>query len=193
MHAKRIVLPQLDALLGQCDDSDQSNSSLQCEIEKSAQQLLGELLRSSTTLAVAESLTGGRLADAFVCVPGASAVFLGSAVTYASAAKARILGVDAELLASNGAVDPAVAVQMARGASRIFRSDFAIATTGVAGPGVAEGKPAGTVYVGVKTPVREMYWQGQLTGDRSYVRNVTVLVGLRALMAELQGNSKFSE
>nr|WP_236630815.1 nicotinamide-nucleotide amidohydrolase family protein [Bifidobacterium aemilianum] len=110
-------------------------------------------------IAAAESLTGGLLADAFVRIPGASAVFLGSAVTYDIAAKASILHVDADLLSRKGAVDPEVARQMAQGAAALYRQSqygdriIGLSTTGVAGPGPDGDKPAGLVYVGVCLPV----------------------------------------
>ncbi|MBM7825625.1 nicotinamide-nucleotide amidase [Arcanobacterium pluranimalium] len=191
MSDDRIFLPEIDALLcaekGVCEagfDVREQSRSL-------AQQVLVQAQRFGVSIACAESLTGGRLADAFVSVPGASAVFRGSAVTYASEAKAQILGVDSDLLKSRGAVDAVVAMQMAAGASRIYCADFSIATTGVAGPGPAEGKPAGTVFIGIKTPDRRAYWQGSISGNRKYVRDVTVWVGLKALSAEFQGNGKF--
>ena len=110
-------------------------------------------------LACAESLTGGLLADAFVRIPGASKVFLGSAVTYDIKAKASILGVDAALLRREGAVHPEVARQMAVGVASLYGHArgcegrvLSIATTGVAGPGPDGDKPAGLVYVGVAMP-----------------------------------------
>ncbi len=109
-------------------------------------------------IAAAESLTGGLLADAFVRVPGASKVFLGSAVTYDIRAKASILGVDSDLLHSQGAVHPEVARQMAFGAARLYAQSeygdrvFGLSTTGVAGPGPDGDKPAGLVYVGFSIP-----------------------------------------
>lgn len=109
-------------------------------------------------IAAAESLTGGLLADAFVRVPGASRVFLGSAVTYDINAKASILGVDAALLEREGAVHPEVARQMAEGTARLYaQSEYGdavigLSTTGVAGPGPDGDKPAGLAYVGISLP-----------------------------------------
>ncbi len=109
-------------------------------------------------IAAAESLTGGLLADAFVRIPGASRVFLGSAVTYDIAAKASVLGVDADLLRREGAVHPDVARQMALGTARLYdqpaygRRVIGLSTTGVAGPGPDGDKPAGLVYAGFSVP-----------------------------------------
>lgn len=107
------------------------------------------LLRSvPTSVAVAESLTGGALASAIVDVVGASAVFRGGAVTYATDSKASVLGVSEERLALTGPVDGVVAEQMAHGVAHLFSAEFALSTTGVAGPGPNDGFPAGTVWIG---------------------------------------------
>lgn len=148
------------------------NNSSPVSLKNLAARILSNSVQLGFHIAAAESLTGGLLADAFVCVPGASRVFCGSAVTYDIHAKAKILGVDAHLLQTEGAVFKDVAMQMAVGASRIYRgagweyedesssessadSSFPIiglSTTGVAGPGPDGSKPAGLVYVGVLLP-----------------------------------------
>ncbi|EIK83510.1 CinA family protein [Gardnerella sp. KA00603] len=144
------------------------NNSSPVSLKNLAERILSNSVQLGFHIAAAESLTGGLLADAFVCVPGASRVFCGSAVTYDIHAKAKILGVDAHLLQTEGAVFKDVAMQMAVGASRIYRgagweydddssadSRFPIiglSTTGVAGPGPEGSKPAGLVYVGVLLP-----------------------------------------
>lgn len=148
------------------------NNSSPVYLKNLAARILSNSVQLGFHIAAAESLTGGLLADAFVCVPGASRVFCGSAVTYDIHAKTKILGVDAHLLQTEGAVFRDVAMQMAVGASRIYRgagweyeddssvdssadSSFPIiglSTTGVAGPGPDGSKPAGLVYVGVLLP-----------------------------------------
>ena len=105
--------------------------------------IVAELTARRMTVACAESLTGGLLADAFVRVPGASQVFRGGVCAYAADAKASVLGVDADRLASTGPVDEGVALEMARGVRRMFGADVALATTGVAGPGPARQIPRG--------------------------------------------------
>ena len=145
-------------------------SSLSTEIL--AARILDNSVQLGFHISAAESLTGGLLADAFVSVPGASKVFCGSAVTYDIHAKSKILGVDANLLQTEGAVYKDVAMQMAVGTSRIYRgagweyedqsaddsSDdsrfpmIGLSTTGVAGPGPDGNKPAGLVYVGIRLP-----------------------------------------
>ncbi|MBT1172143.1 CinA family protein [Bifidobacterium sp. MA2] len=126
--------------------------------ETLAAALLRWCERNRLRIACAESLTGGLLADAFVRVPGASKVFLGSAVTYDIRAKAKILGVDRALLEREGAVHPEVARQMASRTARLYDQPeydgrvVGLSTTGVAGPGPDGDKPAGLVYIGVSIP-----------------------------------------
>jgi nicotinamide-nucleotide amidase len=100
------------------------------------------------TVALAESCTGGFIAHRLTNVPGASAVFLGGCVTYSNATKTSLLGVRVETLGAHGAVSPEVAREMAEEARRIFDSNFALAVTGIAGPGGGtEDKPPGVVYI----------------------------------------------
>lgn len=111
------------------------------------------LVEKSATLSVAESCTGGALAEAFTSMPGASEYFKGGIVSYSNEVKARLLGVSRESLAQHGAVSREVAEQMALGAREVCATDYAIATTGVAGPsGGTEEKPVGTVWIAVATP-----------------------------------------
>ena len=116
------------------------------------------------TLATAESCTGGSLAGRLTDVSGASEIFLAGYVTYANEAKENTLGVPADLLAAHGAVSEPVAAAMAEGARRVSGADFALSTTGIAGPGGGtESKPVGTVYIslasaGHPTVVRRCYF-----------------------------------
>jgi len=115
------------------------------EIEQVVVRLLTE---KKKTLALAESCTGGFIANRVTNVPGASVVFLGGVVSYANSAKEKFLGVRAETLAAHGAVSEAVAREMAGGAREKFNSDFALAVTGIAGPaGGTQDKPVGTVFI----------------------------------------------
>ena len=111
------------------------------------------LIAQGKTLSVAESCTGGNIASKFTAMAGASAYFQAGVVSYSNEAKIDILGVNAEDIARYGAVSEQVALQMAEGARRVGRSDYAIATTGIAGPsGGSAEKPVGTVWIGVATP-----------------------------------------
>jgi nicotinamide-nucleotide amidase len=113
-----------------------------------------ELLRQrGQTLAVAESCTGGGLGAALAAVPGASDVFVGGVIAYANAVKQGVLGVSAELLETHGAVSDPVAQAMAQGARRVTGADWALAITGVAGPGGGtEQKPVGLVHIAAAGP-----------------------------------------
>lgn len=135
----------------------------------SARDLLGELKARSWTLGVAESLTGGGVSAALVRVPGASAVLRGGIVAYATDLKARLLGVDAGILASRGPVDPDIALRMAAGVRDATGADVGIATTGVAGPDSQEGQPVGLVFVACCAPGTEQVRRYELTGSRSDV------------------------
>jgi len=144
------------------------------------------------TVATAESLTGGRLCAGLVDVAGASDVVRGGVVTYATDTKASVLGVDAELLARRGPVDPDVARAMARGVRRLLGADVGVATTGVAGPGPSDGWAQGTVFVAVAHGaadggdgpvdlVRELH----LTGGRDAVRDGAVRAALALVTTAL--------
>ena len=106
------------------------------------------LTEQGKTLVLAESCTGGGIANRVTNVPGASAIFQGGFVTYSNVAKEKFLGVRAETLAAHGAVSEAIAREMAEGARKQLGADFAIAVTGIAGPGGGTpAKPAGTVFI----------------------------------------------
>lgn len=145
--------------------------------------LLARLSATGATLALAESLTGGLLADAFIAVPGASAVVRGSIVAYATDLKATLLGVDAELLRAHGAVHPEVAEQMAAGVRERMEATYGVATTGVAGPDPQDGQPVGTVYVGLAGPNGRAHARLDLHGDRAMIRAGAV-AGALALLTE---------
>ncbi len=135
------VMPIIgDAVYGEGDDT------LQSVIAK-------RLTESGLTLSVAESCTGGFLASLFTAMPGASKYFYGSVTSYDNSVKENILNVSIETIAEHGAVSRECAEGMALGVSRALNTDFAISTTGIAGPdGGSEDKPVGTVWVGVAYP-----------------------------------------
>jgi nicotinamide-nucleotide amidase len=145
------------------------------------------LLRGlGATLAVGESLTGGLVGAQLTSVPGASETFLGAVTAYATAAKATLLDVDTALLERVGAVDPAVAVAMARGARLRFGATFGLATTGVAGPDGQDGKDPGTVHLAVAGPAGERARSLLLPGDRDQIRAAAVAAALGLLVEELR-------
>ncbi len=139
-----------------------------------AQSLVTRLSQVGLTIAAAESLTGGLVCSALVDVPGASAVLRGSVTAYTTELKAQVLGVDAARLASVGPVDAQVAQEMADGAAQLLGADVAVATTGVAGPGPADGHEAGTVYIAAIAPWGSVWRLLQLEGQRSQIRAQTV-------------------
>ena len=122
--------------------------------DASVERLCHDILTNNNLkLAVAESCTGGVIASKFTAMAGASQYFMAGMVTYSNDAKADILGVDPNLIAKHGAVSEEVALAMAEGARRVAKSDYAISTTGIAGPtGGSETKPVGTVWMAVATP-----------------------------------------
>jgi nicotinamide-nucleotide amidase len=114
--------------------------------------LVGLLSRRRLTLALAESCTGGFIANQITNVPGASKVFLGGVVAYSNGVKRKFLGVRNGTLARHGAVSEAVAREMAEGARKMFGANFAIAVTGIAGPGGgSKRRPVGTVFIALAT------------------------------------------
>jgi nicotinamide-nucleotide amidase len=111
------------------------------------------LTRRKMTLATAESCTGGAIASSITSVPGSSAMFMGSVVAYDNRVKQEMLGVSSVSLEEHGAVSEEVVVQMAQGARKRLRTDYAVATSGVAGPsGGTEEKPVGTVWIALAGP-----------------------------------------
>jgi nicotinamide-nucleotide amidase len=157
--------------------------------ENPAAALLEALASRGLHLAVAESLTGGLLTSAFVGIPGASKVLLGSIVAYQTELKHQLLGVSRPLLQEQGAVDAEVVAQMAAGvrSKLAIKSGFAesdvigVATTGVAGPEAQDGKPAGTVFIGISGPTGDFVYPLQLSGARAEIRAASVEIALEAL------------
>ena len=142
---------------------------------RAAAALLQTAVDRGVTLAIAESLTGGQVSSSLVEVPGASRVLVGAVVAYATRIKAQVLGVDAAHLERTGPVDRDVALQMAYGVRRLLGADLGLATTGVAGPGPADGHPAGTVHIAVVAPWGQRHRELHLSGDRSQIRRATVM------------------
>lgn len=135
-----------------------------------AEAVLALLKQRGETLATAESLTGGLVAATIVDVPGASAVFRGGFVAYATELKGALVGVPHDLLEARGPVDPDVALALARGARERCGADWGLATTGVAGPDPQDGKPVGRVYVAVSGPGVSQVRELTLDGDRPAIR-----------------------
>lgn len=128
------------------------------EGEDSIEKQLGELLRNKEmTVATAESCTGGYIAHLITSVPGSSDYFKGSIVSYANEVKTNVLGVKEEDIREQGAVSETVVIQMAEGVKKQLQTDYAVATSGIAGPGGGTPeKPVGTVWIGVATPEKSI-------------------------------------
>ncbi len=150
-----------------------------------ATRLVDRLRAEGATVATAESLTGGRLAAALTAVPGASAVYRGGVVTYATDLKVSLLGVPQELVDEHGVVSADCAAAMAGGARRIAGATYALATTGVAGPDPQEGRPVGTVFVGVAGPEVTSVLSLELAGTRAQIQESTCREALLGLLVHL--------
>ncbi len=152
-----------------------------------AVEALALLGAAGATLATAESLTGGRLAAVVTAVPGASAGYLGGFVTYATALKEELLDVPRELVEQYGVVSAECARAMAEGCRRATGATYALATTGVAGPDSQEGKPVGTVFVGIAGPDGVTALTMELVGDRHQIQDRACREALSALCGILRG------
>jgi nicotinamide-nucleotide amidase len=149
------------------------------EIEQVVVRLLTE---KKKTLALAESCTGGGIANRVTNVPGASAVFLGGVVSYANDAKEKFLGVRAKTLQPHGAVSEAVAREMAEGAREKFGADFALAVTGIAGPsGGTPDKPVGTVFIALADALGTVVERKLNLYEREAFKQVTAQQALEML------------
>ncbi len=160
------------------------------DVARVAAEVLRLLAESDQTLAVAESLTGGMVASELTAVPGASRSFRGSVTAYATELKHRVLGVDAELLAAEGAVNAQVAEEMAAGVRRVMGASWGIATTGVAGPDPQDGRPVGTVFVSVSGPTGGKTARLRLNGSRTEIRRESARTVLELLSSQLRENAR---
>jgi nicotinamide-nucleotide amidase len=156
--------------------------------DETLERVVGRLLTDrGMTLACAESLTGGGLGERITAVPGASAYFLGSAVTYSLASKRSILGVSEVTLEWPGPVSPECAAEMAAGARRAFGADVAVSLTGVAGPDAHGGAEAGQVWIGLDAEDRSHQHAFRWPFDRDLVRRFSELAALDLVRRHLLG------
>jgi nicotinamide-nucleotide amidase len=160
----------------------------QQEVSTTAREVHELLLGRGETVAVAESLTGGLTSAALTATPGASATFRGAVVVYATDLKALLADVPVELLEDRGPVDPQVAAALALGACRRLGASWGLGLTGVAGPDPQDGKPVGTVHIGLAPVGGEPLVRSQrLAGDRDQIRGGAVEAALSMLRDSLRG------
>lgn len=137
------------------------------------------------TVATAESLTAGMVAAVLADTPGASAMLQGGVIAYANSVKAEVLGVSRDLLDAVGSVDGQVAAAMAAGARSACGADVGVATTGVAGPEPHDGKPVGTVYIGLATGAGATSFAYRFEGARQEIRGLACGAALERLLEVL--------
>lgn len=156
---------------------------------KNALELFGLLEKSNKKIAFAESLTGGMLTSLFVDIPGSSSYLDGSVVSYANSVKINKLKVPQSVIDSVGPVSSECAKAMALGVLNLMNSDYAVSVTGIAGPGgEEEGKPVGTVYIGVAS--NDGYVKAvrfNFEGDRTDVRRRTCDAALSLICEYIKG------
>ena len=147
-----------------------------------AAELVAKLRAQGKTCATAESCTGGGVGYAITAVPGASEVFLGGVVSYANSVKHGVLGVSQDVLDCPGPVSEECARQMAEGARRLLKADFAVSVTGLAGPGGDGIHPQGCVWFGLATPEKTIAKNVIFPGERPIVRRAAILHALSLLI-----------
>jgi PncC family amidohydrolase len=152
-----------------------------------AAPLVDLLKERGLSLSVAESLTGGLVADEIVKVPGASKVFSGSAVCYQEAAKIRVLKIKNSTLQKHSAVSTACAKEMVLGVQKLLGTDLGLSTTGYAGP---DGKDVGLCYIGIAIKEKNAVYKIRLHANRQNTRKACALIALHILYQELNRKDK---
>ena len=156
--------------------------------DASVEELVHNILTErGETLAVAESCTGGAIASKFTAQAGASAYFLCGVVSYSNESKSNVLGVKMSDIAQYGAVSEQVAIAMAQGVKGVSGANFAISTTGIAGPtGGTKEKPVGTVWIGIATPDKCFAVRKNCGTDRSQIISRATAYAISMLYEELK-------
>lgn len=175
-------IAQLDLLIGDIIVGFEETDTIEV--------VLGRLMqKQKVSLATAESCTGGKISQLVSSVPGASAYFKGSVVCYATAVKEDVLGLDPQLIVSHGVVSAAVAVQMAEQVRQLLKSDYAIATTGNAGPSLGdESVPLGTVFIAIASAQETVVQEFSFGQPREKVIDRAVIKSLELLQKEILKN-----
>ena len=155
--------------------------------DQSIERTVFDLLKSKgMTFASAESCTGGNIAHVITLIPGSSEVFKGTAVTYATPMKTKVLGVPAEMIEKQGVVSQEVVESMATGVRDLMEADFGVATTGIAGPsGGTEENPVGTVWIGVASAKGVVSKRFNFGKDRENVINRATIAAYEMLRQQI--------
>lgn len=162
------------------------NNANEMNLEQLAIAVKEALQAKGQMMATAESCTGGLIASTLVDIPGSSAVLAGGIVAYQNEVKENLLDVPAEILNTVGAVSAETVKAMAEGARRKFGCEWAVSTSGIAGPGGAEpGKPVGTVWIGVANSLQNEAFCEIFSGNRNQVREKSVYRTLQVLLEKI--------
>ena len=156
--------------------------------KEQVEQIIDLLNKRNETISVAESLTAGGLANMLTSASGSSSVFIGGLTAYRNEIKSEMLGVDPSVIADHTVVSEPVANAMGDGAIKKFGSTWAIATTGVAGPGPLEGHQPGEVWIAIRGPINQAI-QLTLEGNREQVRSGTISTAIATLARILKARS----
>lgn len=149
-------------------------------------KIASDLQKNNRILATAESCTGGMIGKTITSLPGSSNYYYGGVISYDNKVKNKVINVPNEELEKYGAVSSEVARSMAIGVKELIGSDYAISTTGIAGPGGAtKTKPVGLVYIGVATPYNVYTYRYVFSGDREAVRKQATIKALELLANKL--------
>lgn len=171
--------PWRSILLERLEDIRSLDTSVLEEFHKVA-------LEKGITIGTAESCTGGLVGKMLTDLGGSSGYYQGGVISYANAVKEQVLGVSLETLAIYGAVSEETAKEMVEGVFRVLRTDYAIATTGIAGPGGgSQEKPVGLVYIGIGTPRRITVYKEIFIGDRTSIRKSVAERAIQYVYKEL--------
>jgi nicotinamide-nucleotide amidase len=166
-------------MIGDVDGTDERHD----DADDLEQRIASALMGAQQTAAAAESLTGGNVSAGLSAIEGASDWFVGGVVAYASEVKFGLLGVD-----RGPVINAPTARQMATGVARLLNADFAVATTGVGGPGPQEDRPEGTVFIAVATPTDCTAQEYAFSGDPSAIVEQATRQALRDLRAAVTGS-----
>jgi nicotinamide-nucleotide amidase len=167
------------------------NNHIYADADEELESVIVRLMtEKKKTLALAESCTGGCIANRLTDVPGASAVLLAGIVSYSNQAKEKFLGVDSQTLTAHGAVSEPVAREMAEGVRQRTNADYALSVTGIAGPGGGTpGKPVGTVFIGLAGPFKTIVIKNLNPWDRETFKQVTAQQSLELLRRKIATDS----